>query len=970
MKLTEFKNPSVEYRSIPFWAWNDKMDINEIKRQIRKMYESGIGGFFIHSRDGLETPYLSEEWFECVKTAVSEAKKYGMKAWLYDEDRWPSGSCGGSTTKNKKGCKGLTLEVCDEIPHEEVLSLYAAEIDGMDIHSLRRITADDKVDETEKILVVRMEVSDVSEWFNFSPPPDNLNKNEVREFIDSTHERYKQHIGDEFGKTVCGIFTDEPSLHDRHAKFNPNRGWIPYTTDFAEYYLNKRKTDFFETLPYIYFNHEKSKIARFDYWHTVSEMFLESYSKQIALWCSENNIAYTGHFLQEDKMGLVCRTSGSIMMHYAIEDIPAIDMLTERMNEYLTIKQCTSVANQLGKDMVLSEMYGCTGWDFTLEGQKRVAEWQYVLGINQRCQHLALYSLRGCRKRDYPPSINCNAPWWSEYKTVEDYFARLGYILRQGKRKENILLIHPMSTVWSKVGCNPYGNPVRKDERDVPEMDKLGECINNMIKTLCMMHYGCELGDEAIISGYGSVKNGKFIIGKMEYDTVVIPFCEVLFDSTIKLIEEFKNQGGTVINVQNSENELYDYLKKNKKPLVSIADDNGNEIGDILYQLREADSGQLLYLVNISDKKSYRANISIKGRVYKLNPTNGNTTEFDTQNGFVEYFPQCGSSLFLITDKEIETDTEDVIPHTFNYEIEPEFIGYNTDAPNVLVLDKCYYTLNGIKSDLKEVWQNQCEIRMALDMRQIHLNGIEQRYRWIDKLHKNNGTEITIEFPFMSRCRVKNAELIIERSQEFEIYLDGKRVNNNPIGYFFDKAFVCVQLGDFGIGKHMLTLKCKYRNDFELENIYISGEFGVNTAREITEKPKTIDLGNITKQGFYHYTGGVEYIFSCEKTDDKKLYIDVTDFDGICASVEINHTGLKIPWDCEGVKRIDNLMHMGENEIKVKVYTSLRNMLGPLHLKNKPTVTKAASFCAVGDNYTDQYNVVKTGLNTIKIRHN
>ncbi len=48
----------------------------KIRRQIREMKSCGIGGFFIHSRDGLETEYLSDKWFECVSAAVDEAKEW------------------------------------------------------------------------------------------------------------------------------------------------------------------------------------------------------------------------------------------------------------------------------------------------------------------------------------------------------------------------------------------------------------------------------------------------------------------------------------------------------------------------------------------------------------------------------------------------------------------------------------------------------------------------------------------------------------------------------------------------------------------------------------------------------------------------------------------------------------------------------------------------------------------------------
>ena len=62
----ELKNPGAEFRSLPFWAWNSRMQHDELRRQIQDMRDKGLGGSFIHSRDGLETPYLSDEWLEDV----------------------------------------------------------------------------------------------------------------------------------------------------------------------------------------------------------------------------------------------------------------------------------------------------------------------------------------------------------------------------------------------------------------------------------------------------------------------------------------------------------------------------------------------------------------------------------------------------------------------------------------------------------------------------------------------------------------------------------------------------------------------------------------------------------------------------------------------------------------------------------------------------------------------------------------
>ncbi|HPO52754.1 MAG TPA: hypothetical protein PK165_07990, partial [bacterium] len=98
--LEEFKSPGSVYRGAPFWAWNGKLEPEELTRQIRIMYQMGLGGFFMHSRVGLDTAYLSKEWFECINACADEAEKLGMLAYLYDEDRWPSGAAGGLVTKN------------------------------------------------------------------------------------------------------------------------------------------------------------------------------------------------------------------------------------------------------------------------------------------------------------------------------------------------------------------------------------------------------------------------------------------------------------------------------------------------------------------------------------------------------------------------------------------------------------------------------------------------------------------------------------------------------------------------------------------------------------------------------------------------------------------------------------------------------------------------------------------------------
>ncbi|MBS1456758.1 MAG: hypothetical protein HP008_06895, partial [Clostridia bacterium] len=97
-----FKNPTAEYRSAPFWAWNSKLEKEELLWQIEEFKKMGFGGAHMHVRAGMETKYLSDEFMDLIKSCTEKFKKEDMLSYLYDEDMWPSGFAGGYVTKTKK----------------------------------------------------------------------------------------------------------------------------------------------------------------------------------------------------------------------------------------------------------------------------------------------------------------------------------------------------------------------------------------------------------------------------------------------------------------------------------------------------------------------------------------------------------------------------------------------------------------------------------------------------------------------------------------------------------------------------------------------------------------------------------------------------------------------------------------------------------------------------------------------------
>lgn len=1074
--IQKFENPDAWYRSFPFWGWNDRMDEQEIRRQIREMKKAGIGGFFLHSREGLETEYMGEAWLDCIKAAVDEAKKQQMYAWLYDEDRWPSGTAGGKVTAKSDAyrCKGLTLEVRKRTELKQILetewkpgktdcengllALYMAEVSGENLQSFCRLaigTQDNledvwmdvqkqlenqkyrkygdcrenkrnredsfvsaqAEDTQEVLLVVRLEVSAPSEWFNYQAPPDNLNPDCVRDFIAKTHEIYRKAVGDAFGKTIPGIFTDEPSLADRHTAFPATHSWIPWTYGYGAYFQEKRGYDFLDQIPQFYFEGSESRRVRHDYWYVTTLRYGESYFAVIGEWCQNHHLAFTGHFLQEDKLGLCVRVNGAVMPNYVYQQIPGIDMLCEKADEYITVKQCTSVAHQFGKKNVLTETYGCTGWDFTFEGQKWMGDWQYVLGVNRRCQHIALYSIRGCRKRDYPPSFNYQSNWWGQNQEVETYFGRLGVMLETGQPVRRVLLLHPLTTAWSLLGASPYGNPVRRNERDVPKINAYGNVYNRLIETLCRHHFDCDLGDEILMGRHARAENAACIIGEAAYDVIVVPQIDTLMKSTCALFEEYLRQGGKIVwnmpepfliegmpdeqqRVQNiirhpgcicvnTEEEILQALEMLSCRTVRITAKAGKEEEDILYQLRETGEYALLFVVNHSRERRCSVDIQV--------PYQGSVCEWDCMSGErraveAEIVQEIGQRMCrtarqqanLAVHQAADSDTvqtarkwhcvlEPVESKLYVIRKEREVYELSVSGevslshPNAFVLDRCRYQLEGAPwSEQMEVWQAQREIRKKLGMRQIYQNGQEQRYRWYQRPHENDGTCVKLEFSFESQCELEHVRLAVEGRDAFQLQCNGQAVEEKADGWFLDRAFQTVKLPKLCKGNNQIVLICLYTNAMELENLYLTGPFGVGTDRKLRKMDLCISEGDWTRQGLLHYCGNVTYHFfwNCEeKKKDREIFLKIPQVAAVTLEIGIHGKRKAIPWNMEKPVPVSEMIREGENQIEIRVTGSPRNLLGPFHLKGgKPLNTHDASFCPQESEYTQQYQTEPYGL--------
>lgn len=978
--MKKFRSPGPEFRGAPFWAWNTKLDKEELIRQIHIFKQMGFGGFFMHSRVGLNTEYLGKEWFNCIRTCVNEAKKLGMLANLYDEDRWPSGAAGSLVTRDDRYKERYcsfeifnTAAAAAKADKGRTLTWFSAIVIGSEknndlkVKSPRRLAGPEqfKREPGRKLLRFVERLMEKNSWYNGETYLDTLNPEAVEKFIEVTHEAYRREVGREFGKTIPMIFSDEPNFRIKQI------GSLPWTSRLPEMFQAEYHLDVLDFLPEIFFpSVRKISAARGMFFNLLTKLFCDAFSKTIGSWCGRHNIRMTGHVLQEDRLSQAMYV-GAAMRFYEYMQSPGIDLLTEHWRIFNTVKQCTSMAHQFGRKWRLSETYGCTGWDFPFAGHKALGDWQYALGINYRCQHLAWYSAEAEAKRDYPASISYQSSWHEKYSAVEDYFGRLGAVLTEGEEICELLVIHPIESAWMSLDpADPVGS--------LKDMEKR---FTSLTDTLLAQKLDFDFGDEEIISRYGKVRNGQIIVNKAAYKAVLVPRLLTIRSSTLKLLRRFAEKGGLVVYLdavpvyldgQRSQvpAEVFSSFQKANSALavqllekvvrrVSVTNPVGRQIGPILARLTDSGKAYALFLCNygtnfktasvmndcmVRDRQLKFPQTEIEvivpqhGCVYELNPSDGTVWPVDAvyRKGryvFKTAFDILESHLYLISkenpDKTVKKMSSPILAPA--RKLPADGWDFELNEPNVLVLDHADWSVNG-KSGGKNkfILELDGNLRKLLDKPPRGGRMVQPWLREKIKPKKILDLELTYHIR-IEDVPVSNCLLAVEHPEFYQFKLNGKRLKAEVKNWWCDRAIQCIAIpaGMLKKGDNLLILHSKYHENLPgLESMFLLGVFGVSANETITALPQKLAIGDWCMQGLRHYAGNVTY--------SRKLNIpaqgarlDFNEWRGVLLGVRIDGgKEIVLPWPPYQV-----MLPGGTHRIELTVYGSRRNAMGPFYCK-------------------------------------
>ena len=879
MEITmDFKNIETKYRPIPFWSWNEKLDTKETARQIALMDEAGLGGYFMHARGGLETEYMGKEWFDNIGTGIHEGNARDMHPWAYDEAGWPSGFGAGKVCEKGLKYQQKTLRMGDKPKDESTI-----------------ITCQGNL------------------YFYYEVNPyyvDVLDAEVIQDFINEVYEPYYQ----KFGNTFCGFFTDEPQF---------SFSGVGWSFTLPDAYKERYGEDLIEHLPELFLFQGDYQKTRMQYWRLVAELFSQNFSKQLYDWCDSHGLQLTGHMLLEETFDSQISPCGAVMPNYEYYHIPAMDCLGREIIWDLTPHQVGSAAQQMGRKQVMSETFAACGHNVSFDELLRVYGHQMIHGVNLLCQHLEGYSMRGLRKRDWPPALYYQQPWWEKYERFNTCVSRIGQILAEGEVEVDTLLIHPQTTAWILFDGTHNGSLKRYYDR-----------FKKIINQYDADHIPFHLGDEIMISRHGRVEGDKFIIGQMAYSTVVIPEHICFFEETEKLLAQFKANGGKIVT-----------------PDEIQADTSVIDNPEVLYTKRVFPNRTVYYFQNCSKEKQTAV---IKKGSYIIDLYTGEEMPF---SGTYEFAP-CEA--LLVADDGTEAAGTN---HQERKPLPLEGTWTVADAtPNVLTLDTCDYYFDGelqeengyVLNVMHRALNLQKPVHIRLDYH-VHVETVPQGETF----------------------------LVCETPDIYTICLNGSSVSKKDHGFFRDHSFRKLDITGLLIeGENILTLELDFTNtpegyervrraylasaernklsyEMEIEPCYIIGNFGVcmdapfasidrNAFRTegkfvITEAPKKVTLQQIEKQGFLFFAGNMSLTKEIELADTNyRLQLKRNSLNAVEVTINGENAGticfLGDVIDCS------KFLKPGKNTITLKLYGTLRNMMGPHHLEVEHYRVKPALF--------------------------
>ncbi len=566
-----FANPPMDCRPQTRWWWHgNALTKDDISRQLREMKAQGLGGAEQITMDEVyekgNVPYLSPEYFDLVKHAVAEAKSLGMTlslnfggpGWIWGGDWVPEqyrtrallasmltveGSTrfdGPLSLKAAINPRDLPRSYPEILPEDTLVAVVAGRVaDGVLLPDSFQILTDRVKDRRITWEVPEGDWRIMAFWSTIPEGSNAVNHLDVEAmnfYVDTLGQHFVDALGSELGTTVESLFGDsfEVPIH---------RNGIYWADSLPDQFKARKGYDLIPLLPAIWWDMgERTGGARYAVNEMLHHQGMVAFFNTFNAWCEAHGVKSRIQpygFVTDNLEG--AGQSDIPEMEITAGEKDAVPWFDTRIGprEYVA-----SGAHTYGRNIISVEAYTYLHWEpyrATLEELKITSDTFLRAGANRFNNHGFIAS----PERDIAPTrgfyaaihISPDNVWWPYYHHLSDYIARSCYLLRQGRPVADIAIYAPTANQWMKDALN-----ARSWTRSF-DWGELG-------RLLLSNGYNFDLVNDEVLQRKAEFAGPALRIQGNDYRVLILPNIEAMPVESLRRVEGYVNQGGTVIALE------------------------------------------------------------------------------------------------------------------------------------------------------------------------------------------------------------------------------------------------------------------------------------------------------------------------------------------------------------------------------------------------------------------------------------
>lgn len=584
-RLLDVLNGREDNYLLPFY-WQHGNHRDRIPEQIKRIYDSGCRALCVESRP--HPNFCGDTWWADMDVIFSECESLGMKVWLLDDKKFPTGYANGAIAKKYPELRSRMLierhvDVMGPMKDASVLvKRSAADEDSIiGVYAFPRLATEETLSGEPIDLSANVKGSylywDIPDgcyriFFLYrsrrggrSGYIDMIDEHSVdvllREVYEPHYERYKKH----FGNTFAGFFSDEPCFGNSYAISSANDyGFydrrmghphlaLPYNENLLAL-MNETLGE--NPLPYlvsVWYEHEKAPAVRHAYMDGVSRLYRDCFCRRLGDWCRAHGVLYIGHVIED--MNCHARLGYGTAHYFRAldgQDMSGIDIVLHQvMPGFAHYEHSTVAAGRVAdgvfyhyvlgqlaaslshikprmKGRAMCEVFGAYGWGEGAPMMRWLMDFLLVRGVNRFVPHAFSPTYPD---PDCPPHFGAEGhdPQYDGFSALMRYANQAAHLLSDGIHQTSAAILYHAEGEW----MSPHGEAMYTQK---PARELLDHHIAYDI-----------LPADALTSS--SIENGKLTINGESYGALIVPYARNLPDAFKVSFEDLNARGFPVLMI-------------------------------------------------------------------------------------------------------------------------------------------------------------------------------------------------------------------------------------------------------------------------------------------------------------------------------------------------------------------------------------------------------------------------------------